>query len=532
MVSAQLKASFPNLDLIEVGSRADWESLGSAIAPDLVLSSGELSWVSGLELVRLVRGRWVEARVILYQSGREPLLAGTLAEAGVTGCFVYSTERVKELLESVRLSIELLHERRQRTLEALRFEERVEQSLAGVFELSADGRMVFANQVMAGLLGFPSVEELKKSKLDSWHLNPADRQRWQSNAEEGAFTELDLHLRRRNGRMIWGRLRGWVRRDAGGKVLCYHGSLLDITEHYEIRESLRQSATRQALLMDSLPESLLVVDRHSLVVLDSNPAARRLFEYSREEFMQKQLAGLHAAPHLALLTQAEGAGQTGLEEIQCLRKGGGEATAEACVVREIWDGREALLIYYRDVSERRYQERLIRSIAESLPSGWQPDLFWEQLCQSGSRSFDGETFLALCVQDASAQKFRLLAGVGDLGWLRGGDLPVEGEPWTDLFRRRFLGHARGVRKDFPKSVSLESGAAEGFLGLPVADPQGRVHAALCVVAKNPLGKIKLAKGILQIYANLVSHRLGADRILQASERTSVNQPTSESRPQP
>lgn len=506
VLSSHVRGKFPGISLSEVNSRDAWDVLPAVPIPDLVIASGDTRWVSGLELARLVRARWDSVPLMLYEGAHDLPLAYQVFKSGLSECSVHSTEDVVGLLDAISRRMQRLLPGRQKDRPLPRSGDRSECSLTGVFESSPDGHVLYANQALLGILGFASDDECKSVSIDSWHLNPADRLRWQANADEGAFAELDLHLRRRNGRMMWGRLRVSARRDDRGDVSGYEGSLLDLTEHYEIRECLKRAETRYASLLDAMPSGFLVVDSHSLVVLDSNASARRLFGYGRDEFLQRQLKDLHPRHQINVITEFRAADDVDAE-IQCLRRSGGECAAEIRVVSERWDGRDVFLVFYRDISERRHQERILRSVAESLPVSWSPETFWASLCQSGARSFEGETFLALVVRDAQAKSFQILASAGDVSWASGGDLPSEGEPWTDLFRRRFLGHARGVQKDFPKSVSLKAAGAEGFLALPVTGKDGTVLGALCVVAKAPLRKIKLAKSLLQLLGAFASQHL-------------------------
>lgn len=506
LLASHVRGKFPGIRVSEVNSRDAWDGVPAAAIPDLVIASGDIGWVSGLELARLVRARWDSVPLMLYEGAHDLPLAYQIFKSGLSECSVHSTEDVVGLLEAITRRIQRLQSLRQKDRQLPRSGDRQECTLTGVFESAPDGNVLYANQALLGILGFATAEECKSVSIDSWHLNPADRLRWQANAEEGAFVELDLHLRRRNGRMMWGRLRVSARRDDRGGVSSYEGSLLDLTEHYEIRECLKRAETRYAALLDAMPSGFLVVDSHSLVVLDSNASARRLFGYGRDEFLQRQVKDLHPRHQIGLITEFK-ASEDADVEIQCLRRSGGECAAEIRVVSERWDGRDVHLVFYRDISERRHQERILRSFAESLPVSWSSETFWASLCQSGTRSFEGETFLALMVRDAQAKTFRILASAGDVGWVTAGDLPSEGEPWTDLFRRRFLGHARGVQKDFPKSLSLKAAGAEGFLALPIPGHDGTIVGALCVVSKAPLRKIKLAKSLLQLFAAFASQHL-------------------------
>ena len=77
------------------------------------------------------------------------------------------------------------------------------------------------------------------------YLKTDDRQRWQTLVErEGVVRDFETRMRRHDGTPIWVRNTGRIVRDADGSVLCYEGSLEDITARNLATQALRRYSDR------------------------------------------------------------------------------------------------------------------------------------------------------------------------------------------------------------------------------------------------------------------------------------------------
>ncbi|HTK95155.1 MAG TPA: GAF domain-containing protein, partial [Terriglobales bacterium] len=119
------------------------------------------------------------------------------------------------------------------------FFERVEE---GVFVSTPQGKLLDCNDGFVRMLGYSSREELLA--LDIAHdlyADPRDRERFrQSIAEQGALTDFEFDLRRKDGSIIKVRESSFALRDAQGKVERYQGFLLDITEKRRAEDEIRR----------------------------------------------------------------------------------------------------------------------------------------------------------------------------------------------------------------------------------------------------------------------------------------------------
>jgi two-component system, cell cycle sensor histidine kinase and response regulator CckA len=143
---------------------------------------------------------------------------------------------------------------RQRTADALRESEGRLHSLydnvtIGLYRTTPDGRIILANPALVRMLGFPSFEELAARDLeDGGFYVTLDRARFKELAErEGGVQGLESMWQRADGRTIVIRESASAIRDESGRVMCYEGTVEEITEQRHLEEQLRQAQRLEAL---------------------------------------------------------------------------------------------------------------------------------------------------------------------------------------------------------------------------------------------------------------------------------------------
>jgi PAS domain S-box-containing protein len=104
------------------------------------------------------------------------------------------------------------------------------------YRTSMTGELIAANPALAGLLGYPSVEEMMAvlPTVETIYMDPAQRADWlQRIATEGVILDFDVQLSRPDGSTIWVRDSARAIRDEKGQIQYYEGSLIDVTDKFE-----------------------------------------------------------------------------------------------------------------------------------------------------------------------------------------------------------------------------------------------------------------------------------------------------------
>jgi PAS domain S-box-containing protein len=150
-----------------------------------------------------------------------------------------------------------------------RFTELFETLQEGVYFSTPEGKLLDGNAALVQVLGYESKEDLLS--LDPRALNSDPKQNpvlGRTADDQGGVRTREIMLRRKNGilgvfldtsRAVW---------DAGGKIVRYQGTLVDVTERREMEKALRGQEEFQRYLLESFPDLILVIDlngRYSFV---------------------------------------------------------------------------------------------------------------------------------------------------------------------------------------------------------------------------------------------------------------------------
>jgi PAS domain S-box-containing protein len=150
-----------------------------------------------------------------------------------------------------------------------RFTELFETLQEGVYFSNPEGKILDGNAALVQVLGYESKEELLSIGPRALNSDPSQNPVLGRTAnDQGGVRTREIILHRKNGtlgvfldtsRAVW---------DAGGKIVRYQGTLVDVTERREMEKALRRQEEFQRYLLESFPDLILVIDlngRYSFV---------------------------------------------------------------------------------------------------------------------------------------------------------------------------------------------------------------------------------------------------------------------------
>jgi diguanylate cyclase (GGDEF)-like protein/PAS domain S-box-containing protein len=145
---------------------------------------------------------------------------------------------------------------RQATWRALQDAERRYRSLfdnaiEGIFRTSPDGRYLDANPALARIYGFESAGQLIQSMRDigsQLYVDPGRRAAFiETIRRDGSVTGFESQVRRRDGKLIWISENARAVHDENGRLVCYEGTVEDVTALHEYRERIERQARTDEL---------------------------------------------------------------------------------------------------------------------------------------------------------------------------------------------------------------------------------------------------------------------------------------------
>jgi PAS domain S-box-containing protein len=162
-----------------------------------------------------------------------------------------SMERKVEIRTSELVSLnQTLQEEMAKKLEAEkklkfskeRYKELFSNAPIGIYRTSPDGQLLNANMAFVNMLGYPDLESLLKVNLKTGLHGPDyPRKIFEKLIErDGKVSGLEMHWRRYDGSMIFVRENAKKIRDKIGNVICYEGTVEDITNNKKQAEMIRR----------------------------------------------------------------------------------------------------------------------------------------------------------------------------------------------------------------------------------------------------------------------------------------------------
>jgi diguanylate cyclase (GGDEF)-like protein/PAS domain S-box-containing protein len=143
-----------------------------------------------------------------------------------------------------------------------RYRELFEDSPAGLFRTGLAGDILEINPVMARLVGYDSVAELRAEVSDmlSVYADPAQRQQLVERAiADGSFNQHEIQIRTRGGRMKWVSASVKVDRDEAGRPLSFTGSALDVDQRHEMQQALQRSENKYRTLVEQSHVGVFII---------------------------------------------------------------------------------------------------------------------------------------------------------------------------------------------------------------------------------------------------------------------------------
>jgi PAS domain S-box-containing protein len=217
------------------------------------IGNGEPFDVEHRVLTRRGEYRWMRSRAVARRN----------ATGGVARWYG-STEDIQERKEA-----ELLLRNSERMFSAA-----FDEAPIGMVLLSCDGAILKINQAYREMLGYDSDDLTGKDTAGITHPDDVPlTQRFFTELQNGKFYKTSIEKRyfHRDGRIIWAKASGTMRRDAQGRPMQVVAIVEDITLQKRAETVLRESEERLRLIFAQAPVAVCVLRGRDLVYELVNP---------------------------------------------------------------------------------------------------------------------------------------------------------------------------------------------------------------------------------------------------------------------
>jgi Amt family ammonium transporter len=152
--------------------------------------------------------------------------------------------------EHLKHRVEVSHDALRRAEE--KYRSIFEESVMGIFQTSAEGTYLSANDALAHVYGYASAKELSESVRDierQLYVEPGRRNDFiLAMSQNGSVRDFESEIYRKDGTIRWIRENAREVRDTQGKFLYYEGTIEDITQrkHSEAEERRAKQEAEEA----------------------------------------------------------------------------------------------------------------------------------------------------------------------------------------------------------------------------------------------------------------------------------------------
>jgi PAS domain S-box-containing protein len=243
----------------------------------------------------------------------------------------------------------------------------------GIYQSTPDGRIITANPALVTMLGYDSVDELKRLNIATdIYVNPEERdQRLQELLESNIDGDIELCLKRKDGTHIFVLEHSHPVLDEEGHIICFEGALTDITRRKNAETALRESEAKYQSLLETMQDGISVFDQTGRL-LYFNQRKRIMLGYDSDQELYEKTAFDLIYPEDRIIARRcwEELIEKGVisnAEMRVSRKDGSHFWAEfnTTAIKNSDGVAEFFMDTMRDVTERKRDADLLRESAES-----------------------------------------------------------------------------------------------------------------------------------------------------------------------
>lgn len=236
-----------------------------------------------------------------------------------------------------------------------------ERSLAGIFRATTDGQIIECNAEYLKVLGYNSIDDIKKISTKSIYADPRDREKLiELLRERKEVKDYVMKLKKKDGSYVWVYDNVSLIYDEDLKKEVLFGTMVDITAQKEAEKEIELLAHS----LESISECISITDENNIILYVNN-AFVKTYGYSKEELIGRDISIVQPQPQEVpgirsdILNLTKKGGWKG--ELINKRKDGSEFPVylSTSIVKDSENNAIALIGVAMDITERKRAEEEI-----------------------------------------------------------------------------------------------------------------------------------------------------------------------------
>jgi PAS domain S-box-containing protein len=190
-----------------------------------------LRWTDGLVVLRTLKDKWPDLPIIMFTGTGSEEIAVEAMKAGLDDYVLKSPRHYARLSSAAKVTFKLAHQKQQISEAETRYTTLFNSIPIGLFAATPEGKINHANPALVQMLGYSSFSSLQNASLSELFLNRSDYEVWRATIDrQGILFNFETQMRCCDGRVCWVNYSARALKDPSETILCYEGSLEDITE--------------------------------------------------------------------------------------------------------------------------------------------------------------------------------------------------------------------------------------------------------------------------------------------------------------
>jgi PAS domain S-box-containing protein len=286
-----------------------------------------------------------------------------------TGPYAYILKPFEAIELKLAIQMAIYKKKMERKLEESEknYRELVDNSMVAIYKTNPKGEILFANEAMAEMLGFESVEELKTKKTPQLYKNSEDRKTFiKKLIKNGKFRNLEVDMITNTGKTITILLNAHLENN------IISGMMMDITSKIKSKKRLEKSVLRFRALAENAADGIITTNVHDKILYFNN-SLLEMFGYSKDELRHFQFKMLmprrYRENFMKGIRKFRSTDEHKLTEKTIetvgLKKNGTEFPLEMSLTKWEIDRNIYFTSIIRDITERKKHEKYLKeSLAE------------------------------------------------------------------------------------------------------------------------------------------------------------------------
>lgn len=211
-------------------------------------------------------------------------LLNAIHETGRTGARTHvhwkSDDEIGEVIDAHNSMLDLLGAKEEALAESeRRYRHLFDNALVGIYRVEPGGVVTEANQTVARIMGYPSMDRSRRVNARAHYVVPEDMERLRAIlADQGEVFRFRTRLRRVDGSEFWAELSG--RQDGDGS---FNGILQDVSDLVKARLAVEERDELHRAFFEENKAVMLLHDPLDSSIQFVNQAACQFYGYTAEE---------------------------------------------------------------------------------------------------------------------------------------------------------------------------------------------------------------------------------------------------------